>query len=361
VAAPLLGAFVAARRAHRSALTVAVATGAVATAALSLAGPGSWRWLLAAYTIAFLAFSASFVVYDGLLVAVAEPEERDRVSARGFAWGYAGGGLLLAVHAAWLTQPRAFGFEDAAAASRVTFASVAVWWAVFALPLLRAPFVVPAPFADPLATAGAWERLRSAIRDRAALRPAWTFLLAFWLYNDAVGTVVKMATIYGASLGFGTGHLVGALLLVQAIAIPATLAAGALARRIGARTCILGAIGIYACISVIGYGLSKPVHFWVLAACVGLAQGGVQALSRSYFAALVPAERATEMFGFYNLSARVGGVLGTFLFAAVSQWTGTSRYGSLALLPLLVAGALLLLRVPSAPRRTMEVASSAQT
>lgn len=341
--APIVGAVADHYRSARAVLAACVAAGSLATVCLAGFGRGEWAGLLVAYGLASLAFAFASVVYDGMLLAIAGPSERDRLSARGFAWGYAGGGLLLLVHAAWITRPQTFGFADAAGASRAALLTVGIWWALFSLPLIRRAPVLPRDpsevFRHPLA------RIRQTLAHAGEHREAWKFLLAFWLYNDAVGTVVKMAAVYGASLGFGQAQLVGALLLVQILAVPATLAAGALGRRFGAKACILAGIGAYGGVALLGFFMSRPVHFWILAGLVALAQGGVQALSRSYFAGLVPARRGGEMFGYYSLSSRMGGFLGTFLFATAAQLTGASRWGSLTLLPLLAGGALLLLRV----------------
>ncbi len=352
VLSPLVGALAGARGAARGPLAIAVLVGASATAVLATAGPGEWRLVLLAYGVAFVAFAAATVLYDGLLPAVARPAERDAVSARGFAWGYAGGGLLLLLHAAWIAAPTRFGFADAAAASRAAFLTVAVWWFAFSLPLLRSAPPLPSDFREGLTNP--WHRLRRTLQARGREREAWRFLVAFWLYNDVVGTVVKMATVYGAALGFGTAGLVGALLVVQFAGVPFTLLAGRLSRRWGGRPVILAGLGVYLVVLLFGSVLSAPWHFWVLAGLVSTAQGAVQSLSRSLFARLVPPASTGEMFGFFGVSEKLAGFFGPLAFALATQWTGSPRAGTLALLPFLLAGAWLLLRVRLPEEATLE-------
>lgn len=343
IISPMVGAHTDQTRSPRRTLGISILIGCLATAVLATVGKGDWITALLAFGVAFLGFTCATVVYDGLLLIIARPEERDRVSSRGFAWGYAGGGLLLAVHAAWIVKPEFFGFADGSAASRMAFLTVALWWAVFSVPIVRhAPTPsreMSAAFRHP------FSRIRDTLSHPGRMRETWKFLAAFWLYNDGIGTVIKMSTVYGASLGFGTGHLVGALLLVQILAIPCTLATGWLSRRIGARTVILACLGIYVVVGLLGFFMTRPLHFWILAALVATAQGGVQALSRSLFTRLVPEERAAEMFGFYSVSQKFAGLFGPLAFGLVSHITGNARLGALTILPFLVLGGLVLTRV----------------
>jgi len=352
---PLVGAFAGSRGSARTPFALAVGIGAVATGALFGAGSGDWLHLLVAYGIAFVCFSSATVLYDGLLPAVASPEQRDAVSTRGFAWGYAGGGLLLALQAAWIAMPERFGFADAAVASRWSFLTVAIWWALFSVPLWRTAPPLPSDFREGITHP--WHRLKRALKVQGPEKQAWRFLFAYWLFNDVVGTVAKMATVYGAALGFGTAGLVGALLVVQFLAIPFTLLAGRLARRFGPRPIILAGLGVYGVVLVFGSFMSEPWHFWVLAGLVATAQGGVQSLSRSLFSRLVPEASTGEMFGFYGVSEKIAGIIGPLLFAVATQWSGSPRAGTLALFPPLIAGAWMLMRV----RLPVPLASEPQT
>lgn len=326
-----------------------VLLGAVTTLLIAAAPGLDWRGLLVLFGIAFVAFATGNVLYDSLLPAVATPDEMHRVSARGFAYGYFGGGVLLAINLAWILAPQRFGLPDATAATRLSFASVAVWWLVFSVPLFRdvpesrTVAVDPTPLSQlPLTVV---RRLARTLREVEHLPDLFRFLLAFWLYSDGIGTIIKMAAIYGSEVGIGRADLIGALLMVQILAAPASLAFGRLAGPLGPKRAVsLGLLG-YAAITVFAFFLSRPWHFWVLAGLVAIVQGGTQALSRSMFAALVPPRRTGEMFGFYSVSEKMAGVLGPLVFALVTQLTGAGRYAILTLLPFFLVGAWLLSRV----------------
>lgn len=342
VLSPLVGALADRRGRRKPMLAACVALGALGTVGLALLPPGSWALLPLAYGVAFVAFAIGNVLYDALLAAVAGPHEWDRVSARGFAWGYLGGGALLAVNLAMVTMPARFGFADAGEATRASFATVAVWWVAFSLPLFRR-VPEPAPPAEGAGAAG-W-RLGDTIALLRRHPDLATFLLAFWLYSDGIGTIVRMATLYGAEVGLGDRDLLGALLLVQVLGAPAALAFGRLAGPLGARGAILVGLAGYVVIVGFAFTLHHAWQFWALAAMVALVQGGTQALSRSLFASLVPAPRRGELFGFYSVSEKLAGIVGPLVFAVVAQVAHGGRWATLALLPMFVGGAWLLLRV----------------
>ena len=346
--APVVGALADQTRRRKPILFTCVLVGVAGTLALSFMGSAAWWALLLAFGFAFIAFATGNVLYDSLLPAVASPSEMDAVSARGFAWGYWGGGLLLAVHLALLLAPRRFGLPDAAAATRIVFASVAAWWLAFSLPLLRH---VPEPEAGrdgvPArqlmgATLRQLGHTISHLREHPDLL---TFLVAFWLYSDGIGTIIKMATIYGAEVGIGDRDLIGALLMVQLVAAPASLAFGRLAGPLGPKRTVMVGIAGYVGISLFAYFLARPWQFWVLAGMVALFQGGTQALSRSMFASLVPRGQTGELFGFYSVSEKLAGVVGPVLFALVTQLAHGGRMATLTLLPLFLGGAWMLTRV----------------
>jgi len=339
---PLVGAL-ADRYGRRKALLLAcVGVGAPATVLLASVRDAAWPALLALFGVSYLAFALSVVLYDSLLASVARADEIDRVSARGFALGYLGGGLLLALNLAWVLAPRRFGLADADAATRLSFASVGVWWGVFSLPLLRH---VPEPPAAADAGPGALARLADTLRALPRQPELLRFLLAFWLYSDGIGTVMRMATVYGSEVGIDRGDLIGALLMVQLVAAPASLAFGRVAARLGPRRAIAVALAGYVVVTIAGFLLSKPWHFWAIAALVALFQGGAQALSRSLFARLAPASRRASLFGFYSVSEKLAGVVGPLLFGLVAEGAGSSRLAVLTLLPFFVAGGALLLTV----------------
>jgi MFS transporter, UMF1 family len=345
VLSPLVGALADQSRRRKPLLLACVLLGTAGTLGLALTPGSAWHALLLAFAVAFIAFATGNVLYDSLLPAVAEPTEMHRVSARGFAWGYIGGGVLLAVNLAMVTMPQRFGLHDAATATRAAFATVAAWWLAFSLPLFRD---VPEPEAERTGVparelpAAVLRQLGGTLRSLGRQPDLLRFLVAFWLYSDGIGTIIKMATIYGVEVGLSDKHLMGALLMVQIVAAPASIAFGRLAAPLGARSTVMLGIAGYAGISVFAYFLRSPWQFWVLAALVALFQGGTQALSRSMFASLVPREKASEMFGFYSVSEKLAGVVGPILFGAVTQLTHGGRLATLTLLPLFLGGAWML-------------------
>ena len=299
------------------------------------------------YMLASIGNAGSNVFYDSLLPHVARPDEVDQVSTKGYALGYLGGGLLLAINLLWYLKPAWFGFQDGSAAVRASFLSVAVWWIVFAFPLFRwvkePPTVSISKMVNPV-RAG-FKRLGETFQHIKRYKELAKFLLAFWLYEDGIGTIIKMATIYGAEIGIGTGDLAGALLLTQIVGVPFSFLFGWLAKRLGTKRSIYLALVVYAMISIAGYFMTQAWHFWVLAGAVGLVQGGSQALSRSLFSSMTPKARTAEFFGFYDISSKFAGILGPLLFSATALIFGTSRLGIVSLVIFFVVGALLLSRV----------------
>ena len=319
----------------------------VFTGMLFFVGEGDWVAALVFYILASIGNGGANVFYDSLLPHVARPEEIDQVSARGYAMGYLGGGLLLAVNLAWYLMPERFGFADGSQAVRASFLSVAVWWVLFSIPLFRRvpepPATATGPRVNPV-RAG-FSRLRETFDRMQHYKQLWKFLLAFWLYADGIGTIIKMATIYGAEIGIGTADLAGALLLTQFVGIPLTLVFGRLARRTGAKRAIYLALGVYTLISILGFFMTQPWHFWVLAGMVGLVQGGSQSLSRSLFGAMTPKARSAEFYGFFDISSKFAGIAGPLLFGLTASLTGSGRWSIVSLIVFFVAGALLLSRV----------------
>lgn len=350
IAAPLLGTWADAGGGYKRLMSRLVVVGALATAALVLVGRGDWLLASTLFVVGNLAWSGSLVLYDGLLPHVAAPGEADRVSARGFAWGYLGGGLLLAAQLGLILSADRLGISSLAA-TRIAFVSVAVWWLAFTVPLLR-HVREPRVAAGGASLAETVARLRATLSALRAHRAAWLFLIAFWLYNDGISTIVRMAVIFGAELGLGQGTLMGALLLVQVLGFPFSLAFGRMAGRIGTRPAIYVGLAGYTLLCVFAFFLQTGLHFWLLAVGVSMFQGGTQALSRSLFSSMIPAERSGEFFGFYNLGSKFSGLIGSAMFAAAGPWFGSSRYGVLALIVLFVAGGVVLSRVrPEVPTR----------
>lgn len=348
VVAPVLGAHTDYSRSKKRWLAAFAAIGCIGTAGLALVAKGDFPTASLLYMVAMLGFSGSLVFYDALLTSVASPADSDRVSSLGYGLGYLGGGVLFLLNVLMYGKPTLLGLADGPTAVRVSFAMVAVWWAAFTLPLLR--FVHERGAAQQKAGVSAVSRaITDAIRTvkrLRSMRELTLFLVAYFLYIDGVGTIQKMAVDYGLSIGLPSQSLIIALLLVQFIGFPAAIGFGRLAGRLGTRRAILLGIGIYVVITVLGAGMTSARDFYVLAVLVGLAQGGVQALSRSFFSRLIPAEESGEFFGFYNMLGRFSAVLGPMLMGVTGLVTGSPRLSILSVAILLVAGGLLLSRVP---------------
>jgi UMF1 family MFS transporter len=229
-------------------------------------------------------------------------------------------------------------------ATRAAFVSVAIWWALFTLPLLRR---VPEPAVDPVTAANASigtavARLVRTLRELRRYRQAFAMLVAFMLYNDGIGTIIRMATLYGTQVGIDQGSLIGALLLVQFIGVPSAFLFGAVAAKVGAKPAILASLVLYTVITVLAFRMTTARDFMVLAAMVGLVQGGSQALSRSVFASLIPKDRTAEFFGFFSVFEKFAGIFGPLLFSAAVVLTQSNRAAILSVIVFFVVGAVLL-------------------
>jgi len=332
--------------------------GIVSTGLLALTGSGQWVWVALLYLVASIGFAGGNIFYDAFLPEIAPAGQLDRVSTLGFSLGYAGGGLLLVVNLLMLANPTAFGLADAGAAARAAFVMVAVWWALFSLPLLlgvheRRGAAKP-PLGSPLRAAReAFASLARTFREISQFRPLLLFLVAFWLYNDGIGTIIRLATVYGEEIGIGTSTMLQALLLTQVIGIPCTLLFGRLAGRIGTRPALVLALCCYVGITLLAAFMRTGTHFFLLAAGVGVVQGGAQGLSRSLYGSMIPEGRHAEFFSFFGLSSKFSAILGPLLFAAINQATGNSRLGIASILLFFIVGIVLLLRVDvNAARQT---------
>ncbi len=349
--APLVGAIADKGRARIRFLALFTVLGAAMTGGLYFVGKGDWYSASILYVAASLGFWGGNQFYDSLLTDVSEESEYDLVSGYGYALGYLGGGLLFALNVAMIKQPAWFGLADAAAAVRWSFVSVAVWWMLFTcftLTLVRErPTTQPLP-AFAAIRAGALELL-GTVRHLRGDRTLLLFLLAYWFYIDGVNTIIKMAVDYGLSLGLNQTSLITALLMVQFIGFPAALAFGWLGQKIGARAGILIGIAVYAGIAGYAYFLRTERQFMVMALIIGLVQGGIQSLSRSLFGRLVPAGKAGEFFGFYNLMGKAAAILGPTLTGVVALLTHDSRLAILSIVILFIIGAAFLLRVRITP------------
>jgi UMF1 family MFS transporter len=293
-------------------------------------------------------FAGANIFYESILPHIAEKGDIDQVSTRGYALGYLGGGVLLVVNVLWYMQPDLFFMPNVGFALRAAFFSVAVWWAVFSIPLFRN---VPEPVImrdvdmpeNPI-VAG-FTKLGATLRKITRYKQLLVFLIAFWIYNDGIGTIIKMATAYGDEIGIGLTDMTIALIITQFVGIPFSFAFGALARRLGTKRSILLALGVYVLISIAGFFMQTALHFYILAFMVGTVQGGSQALSRSLYGTMVPRNQSAEFFGFFSTSSKFAGIFGPLLFGLVSQIAGASRLSILSVILFFIVGGLVLTRV----------------
>ena len=349
LSAPILGALADQGSFKKRFLSLFALLGIAMTLGLYWVAQGEWLLAAMLYAAASIGFMGANVFYDALLVDVAPPRKYDLVSGLGYAMGYLGGGLLFAFCVYMVLNPAAFGFADESVAVRLSFLLVAIWWAVFSLPLLL--FVRETPHARPRSgvVTGGFRQLINTFREVRRYREVWWFLLAYWLYIDGVDTIVRMAADYGAALGFSTGNLILALLLIQFIGFPAAIAFGKLGERIGAKAGIYIGLAAYALITVWGALMTELWEFFAIAIGVGLVQGGIQSLSRSLYARLIPEDKASEFFGFYNMLGKFAAVAGPFLMGIVGVLTGSPRIAIFSLLIFFILGAILLARVSVPP------------
>jgi MFS transporter, UMF1 family len=345
VLAPLLGALADRGGAKKAFLFAFALLGAVATGLLAAVPANAWVLATVLFALASIGFSGSMVFNDALLVDVAEPAEYERVSALGYGLGYLGGGLLFLLNVVMVLKPALFGLDGATAAVQWSFVMVGIWWAIFTLPLARWVRERPVPGGRG-GIGAALAELGGTLRSLKDHRPIWMFLLAYWLYIDGVDTVIRMAVNFGQSLGFPDDSLIKALLLVQFVGFPAAIAFGHLGQRWGARNAVLLALAVYAGVTVWANWLQTVAQFYAMAVVIALVQGGVQSQSRALFARLIPADRAGEYFGFYNMLGKFAVILGPILVGWAAVRVDDPRQSLMVLLLLFVPGALLLWRVP---------------
>lgn len=341
IIAPLLGGLADRKGYKKRFLFVATLLGAVSTAAMFWVAKGNWQLALGLFTLGSIGFFAGTSFYDSLIVAVAGPDDMDRTSALGYGLGYLGGGLLFALNVFMFQKPQAFGLTDGAQAVLWSFLMVGFWWLLFSLPLFR--WVHEAPMHDQ--SGSDWQELVRTFRQVLTMKPVLFFLAGYWLYIDAVDTIIRMAVDYGVKLGFEPDALIKALLLVQFIGFPAAVAYGWLADRVGTRRMIYVGLLIYGAVTIGSYWLKSEADFYLLAAAIGLVQGGVQSLSRSYYARLIPSEQSGQFFGFYNMLGKFAAVLGPLVVGQTALLVDNQRLPILTLLPFFVLGGLLLARV----------------
>jgi MFS transporter, UMF1 family len=344
--APILGAIADSGGYRKRFLFVLVVAGAIATASLSLVGKGDWPVALLLFMLASVGYYSANVFYDSLIVDVSQPHHYSLVSSLGFSLGYFGGASLLALHVWMLMNPGFFGFSGTDAVVRFAFISVGAWWLAFLLPLM---LVVrerkTAATMSGNIVAHAYRKLASTIRHISQYAAVWRFLIAYWLYVGGVFTVIFMAVNFGQRLGFRSEDLVMALLVTNFVGFPATLIFGYIGHRFGARNAIYLGLAVYIGVACWAAFLHDIRQFYAMAITIGMVQGGVQGMSRSLYASLIPAEYSGEFFGFYNMLTKFAHILGPVFVGTVAIYSDDPKFILIVLLPLFILGALMLARI----------------
>ena len=343
---PVLGAMADFTGAKKRFMSAFVVIGVIGTALLYLVKSGDWLMASVFYIIGSIGFSGANVFYDSFLPHVARKDEIDQVSSRGYAMGYAGGGILLAINLAMIMLAPEHLTE---LMTRLSFLTVSVWWIVFTIPFWKnvkePPRRILASEEGVNPVRASLSRLASTFKEIKKYKELTKFIVAFWLYNNGIGTIIFMASIYGTELGFSATTIIGTLLMVQFVAIPFAFLFGWLAKKIGTKQSILLSIFIYALIAIGGYFLTKEIHFWLLGFAVATVQGGSQALSRSLFGRMMPKSKSAEFYSFFSVSEKIAGTVGPLLFGVVSRMMGGSRLSIVSLIIFFILGGILLWKV----------------
>ncbi len=341
---PLIGALADRLGNRKGLLVVLAALGIVMTGSLFFVAQGQWPLAVACYVIAVVGFAGSNSVYDALLVDVSPSSHFDRISAFGYALGYLGGALLFTVNVIMVSNPAAFGLASEVEAIRLAFLMVAAWWTVFSLPLLL--WVKEGHQTDSVQPRG--QLLQSLKRTLSGIlghRNLALFLIAYWLYIDGVYTIIKMAVDFGLSQGLSMQDLIRAILITNFVGFPAAILFGRIALRWGTKRALCLGLTIYIVVTFAAVFITTATQFYLLAISIGLVQGGVQSLSRSFFARLIPEEKSAEYFGFYNMLGKFSAILGPVLAGVVTLTFNSQRIGILSILILFVSGFFILLKV----------------
>ena len=349
VSAPVMGAFADAGNSKKTLLLTFAVLGIISTGYLFFIPESSWKFAIIFYSVGVIGFSGGNIFYDALLVSVAEDKDRNRVSSLGFSLGYLGGGLLFLLNVLMFSFPNLFGLSSQIEAVLWSFLSVAIWWSIFTVPLItgvKEPQINNKNNGFIVTSKEAFKSLYETARSIKQYRSAVIFLLAYFLYMDGVDTIIRMATSYGSDIGLSAQSMIGALLLTQFIGFPATLVFGNYSDRFGHKQTLTFAIIIYIGVVIFSSQMDSAVEFFIMASVIGLVQGGVQAISRSFFSTLIPENKAAEFFGFYNFIGKSSVFIGPFMVSGIALLTDNPSLGILSLLLLFVPGLILLRRVP---------------
>ncbi len=346
ILAPLLGAIADNTSSKKGFLSIFVLLGVITTALLFTVTEGDWLTAACLYGLGTIGYLGGNIFYDAMIIDVATQRNMDRVSALGYSLGYLGGGLLFLLNVMMFRYPHFFGLADGVVGVKMAFPLVACWWTVLAVPLFvtvkdRNPDAVALGSALHKGSRQLWQTIKEINKHKTIV----LFLCSYWVYIDGVHTIIVMAIDYGMSIGLEAKDLITALLLTQFVGFPAALAFGKIAARLNAKIGILIALATYCATSIYGYFMDTALEFYVLACIIGLVQGGVQCLSRSLFASLIPKANATQFFGFYNMMGKFATIIGPLLMGQVAYWTGDPRLSLAFISMLFIGGGVLLCAV----------------
>ncbi|WP_160718928.1 MFS transporter [Bacillus sp. USDA818B3_A] len=345
--APILGSIADFKGFKKRFFTFFFALGIIFTLLLAVVPSHQWLTLLIFYMITVIGFGGTNIFYDAFLVDVTTEERMNQISSKGFAMGYIGSTIpfILGITLILLSQQGILPLS-VTSASQAAFAITALWWGLFTIPMLKNVRQIYYKERVPNPVANGFRQLFITFKKIRLYRPLFLFLLAYFFYIDGVNTIITMSTAYGSDLGITSTNLLIILFATQVVAAPFAVLYGKLADRFKGKTMLLVGIFVYVVICIYAYFLQSTLDFWILAMLVASSQGGIQALSRSYFAKLVPKESANEFFGFYSIFYKFAAILGPFLVGLTAQLTGNTNSGVFSLIVLFIIGGLLLLRVP---------------
>ena len=342
---PVIGAITDINQSTKKSLTIFTITSVFFVGLLYFLSVGSWIYALVFFGIANYCFCVAQIPYDKILTKISTPEKFSIISNQGYAWGYAGGGLLFIVNALMSIYPTSFGLASQSDAIRVSFLMVSVWWLLFLIPLLLNFQETRDHHKSKGIVLSSLKNIVTTLKSVYQYKNAFLFLIAFFLFIDGAHTVIYLASTFALNLGLKTSSIIQALILVQLVAFPATLIWGYVANRFGDKLVLYITISSYIFIIIYSTTLSSALEFYLLAAWVGCVQGGIQGSSRGYFGKLIPKEKAGEFFGLYNVMGRAGAILGPLLVGTLLTLYGNVRIALLPIAILFIIGGLLLTRV----------------
>jgi UMF1 family MFS transporter len=345
VMAPILGTIADIKNFKKKLFFSFTMLGVIATALLFFINTGDIPQCLIIYAFALFGFAGSNIFYDSFITDVTKKNRMDKISATGFACGYIGSTIPYITSILIILFPRFFGIHDKILSIKITFLITAIWWLAFAMPLF---FNVKQEYFNEITgnpITESFKKTFATLKEIKNYKIIFLFLIAYFFYIDGVDTIIKMAGVFGNDLGISTKELIVILLVIQIVAFPFALIFGKLAQVFGTKKMILAGISVYSFIVIYAFFMKTVIDFWILALLTATSQGGIQALSRSYFGKIIPNEKSAEFFGFYNIFGRFSTFIGPLMFGFFSQITGNSKIGVLSILLLFITGGIIFYRI----------------